>query len=174
MIDRCRLQSFGTGRGGDSEGRRLAPDNVAKRDLVLPKSFLNQDSSEEESQHAIFKRGSPVKSPLGPMPSSMLGKNPASFDQYSPSQNRPRVNVTPFSLPAITLCDPPTFLTSPPSPDMGFKFLSFQPLCESASLIICPMLRSPSNPNIQGIEPACYSRNIEIGGTLLFQPCMSL
>jgi hypothetical protein len=49
---------------------------------------------------------------------------------------------------------------------MGFQFGSFNAICERAALIICPLVGSD-----QGIEPTCYSRNVDIGGTLLFQPC---
>ncbi|TEB29302.1 chitin synthase export chaperone [Coprinellus micaceus] len=48
---------------------------------------------------------------------------------------------------------------------MGFQFGSFNAICERAALIICPLVGSD-----QGIEPTCYSRNVDIGGTLLFQP----
>ncbi|KAI0960971.1 Chitin synthase, class 7 [Taiwanofungus camphoratus] len=48
---------------------------------------------------------------------------------------------------------------------MGVKFGSFDSICQKAALVICPLLGSE-----QGIEPTCYSRNVEIGGTLIFQP----
>lgn len=48
---------------------------------------------------------------------------------------------------------------------MGFEFGSFNAICERAALIICPLVGTD-----QGIEPTCYSRNVDIGGTLLFQP----
>lgn len=48
---------------------------------------------------------------------------------------------------------------------MGLKFGSFDSLCETAALVVCPLLGSD-----QGIEPTCYSRNVDVGGTLLFQP----
>lgn len=44
-------------------------------------------------------------------------------------------------------------------------FGSFQSICETAALVICPLVQSQ-----QGVEPQCYSRNVEISSTLLFQP----
>ncbi|KAH8834073.1 chitin synthase III catalytic subunit-domain-containing protein [Flagelloscypha sp. PMI_526] len=49
---------------------------------------------------------------------------------------------------------------------MPIQFGSFQNICETASLVVCPLLGS----NNHGIEPACYSRNVELGGILFFQP----
>ncbi|OBZ79488.1 Chitin synthase export chaperone [Grifola frondosa] len=48
---------------------------------------------------------------------------------------------------------------------MGIQFGSFNGICETAALVICPLIGSE-----QGIEPSCYSRNVEISGTLIFQP----
>jgi len=48
---------------------------------------------------------------------------------------------------------------------MTIQFGSFDSVCQTAALIPCPLLGSD-----QGIEPTCYSRNVEIGGTLIFQP----
>lgn len=48
---------------------------------------------------------------------------------------------------------------------MGVEFGSFQSICETAALVICPLVGSE-----QGIEPTCYSRNVEISNTLIFQP----
>ncbi|KAI3611904.1 chitin synthase export chaperone [Moniliophthora roreri] len=48
---------------------------------------------------------------------------------------------------------------------MGIQFGSFDSLCQTAALVICPYVGSE-----QGIEPTCYSRNVDIGGTLIFQP----
>ncbi|KAG8894606.1 Chitin synthase, class 7 [Tulasnella sp. 403] len=45
------------------------------------------------------------------------------------------------------------------------KFGDFQDICETAALVICPLVQSD-----QGVEPTCYSRNVEINKTLLFQP----
>lgn len=48
---------------------------------------------------------------------------------------------------------------------MGIQFGSFNAICETAALVICPLVETS-----QGVEPTCYSRNVEIGGTLIFQP----
>jgi hypothetical protein len=49
---------------------------------------------------------------------------------------------------------------------MGVQFGSFNSICQTAALIICPLVESD-----QGIEPSCYSRNVDVAGTLIFQPC---
>jgi len=48
---------------------------------------------------------------------------------------------------------------------MGIQFGSFNGICQTAALVICPLIGSD-----QGIEPTCYSRNVDIAGTLIFQP----
>ncbi|KAF9814814.1 hypothetical protein IEO21_04922 [Rhodonia placenta] len=48
---------------------------------------------------------------------------------------------------------------------MGVQFGSFDSICQTAALVICPLIGSS-----QGIEPTCYSRNVEFSGTLIFQP----
>lgn len=48
---------------------------------------------------------------------------------------------------------------------MGVEFGSFNKICETAALVICPLVGTE-----QGIEPTCYSRNVDVGGTLIFQP----
>ncbi|KAF9017543.1 chitin synthase export chaperone [Hymenopellis radicata] len=48
---------------------------------------------------------------------------------------------------------------------MGLKFGSFDSICESAALVVCPLVGTD-----QGIVPTCYSRNVLVGGTLIFQP----
>jgi len=48
---------------------------------------------------------------------------------------------------------------------MGIEFGSFDYICQTAALVICPLIGSD-----HGIEPSCYSRNVEIGGRLFFQP----
>jgi hypothetical protein len=48
---------------------------------------------------------------------------------------------------------------------MGIQFGSFNGICQTAALVICPLIGSD-----QGIEPSCYSRNVDIAGTLIFQP----
>lgn len=50
-------------------------------------------------------------------------------------------------------------------PAMGVSFGSFDAICETAALVICPLVGTD-----QGIEPTCYSRNVDIAGTLIFQP----
>ena len=49
---------------------------------------------------------------------------------------------------------------------MGIQFGSFNGICETAALVICPLVGTD-----QGIEPLCYSRNVDVAGTLIFQPC---
>ena len=49
---------------------------------------------------------------------------------------------------------------------MGIQFGSFNGICQTAALIICPLIGSN-----QGIGSSCYSRNVNIVGTLIFQPC---
>jgi len=44
---------------------------------------------------------------------------------------------------------------------MGIQFGSFDSICETAALVICPLIGSD-----HGIEPICYSRNVEISGKL--------
>jgi len=48
---------------------------------------------------------------------------------------------------------------------MGVEFGSFNKICETAALVICPLVGTD-----HGIEPTCYSRNVDVGGTLIFQP----
>ncbi|EPS99652.1 hypothetical protein FOMPIDRAFT_1024122 [Fomitopsis schrenkii] len=48
---------------------------------------------------------------------------------------------------------------------MGVQFGSFDSICQTAALVICPLV----GPD-QGIEPTCYSRNVELTGTMIFQP----
>lgn len=52
---------------------------------------------------------------------------------------------------------------------MGLVFGSFESVCKTAALVVCPLL----GPSGQGIEPTCYSRNVQIGSSILFQPCES-
>ena len=52
------------------------------------------------------------------------------------------------------------------TPAMTIQFGSFEGICETAALVICPLVESD-----QGVEPTCYSRNVDLGGTLIFQPC---
>ncbi|KAL7414361.1 chitin synthase III catalytic subunit-domain-containing protein [Mrakia frigida] len=48
---------------------------------------------------------------------------------------------------------------------MAFKFGSFDSICGQGALPVCPLLGTS-----QGIEPGCYSRNVDLGGTIIFQP----
>lgn len=48
---------------------------------------------------------------------------------------------------------------------MSVEFGSFNKICQTAALVICPLVGTD-----QGIEPVCYSRNVDVGGTLIFQP----
>ncbi|KAF8649570.1 hypothetical protein AX16_005732 [Volvariella volvacea WC 439] len=48
---------------------------------------------------------------------------------------------------------------------MAIEFGSFNGICETAALVVCPLVGTD-----QGIEPTCYSRNVDVGGTLIFQP----
>ncbi|GAA5967011.1 hypothetical protein JCM3765_003680 [Sporobolomyces pararoseus] len=50
-----------------------------------------------------------------------------------------------------------------------FSFGSYDWICNRAALIVCPLLGSTD----YGIEPVCYSRNVEFGKTLVFQPATS-
>ncbi|MBW0510438.1 hypothetical protein O181_050153 [Austropuccinia psidii MF-1] len=52
---------------------------------------------------------------------------------------------------------------------MGFSFGDFNSICSSAALIVCPLLGSS---NGIGLQPTCYARNVEINGTVLFQPAV--
>ncbi|GAA6021583.1 hypothetical protein JCM11491_000265 [Sporobolomyces phaffii] len=51
----------------------------------------------------------------------------------------------------------------------AFSFGSYDWVCNRAALIVCPLLGETS----YGIEPVCYSRNVEFGKTLVFQPATS-
>jgi len=48
---------------------------------------------------------------------------------------------------------------------MTIAFGSFTGICQQAAFIICPLVGAS-----QGTEPTCYSRNVQIGRTLIFQP----
>ncbi|TFY78979.1 hypothetical protein EWM64_g5033 [Hericium alpestre] len=48
---------------------------------------------------------------------------------------------------------------------MGVQFGSFDKICQTAAMVVCPLVGSD-----QGIEPTCYSRNVDVAGTLIFQP----
>ncbi|ORX53938.1 hypothetical protein DM01DRAFT_1335789 [Hesseltinella vesiculosa] len=46
-----------------------------------------------------------------------------------------------------------------------FGAFSFEGICRTVALSLCPMLGQ-----YDGIEPVCYSRNVDLGGNLIFQP----
>ncbi|CAE6426227.1 unnamed protein product [Rhizoctonia solani] len=46
------------------------------------------------------------------------------------------------------------------------KFGSFDSMCSSAALVVCPILGE------YGLEPECYSRNVMLGSYVLFQPAV--
>ncbi|KAF9331508.1 Chitin synthase, class 7 [Podila minutissima] len=51
------------------------------------------------------------------------------------------------------------------APDLKFAFGNFNYICSTVSLTLCPLVGGPD-----GIEPVCYSRNVRIADTLIFQP----
>ncbi|GAA5867797.1 hypothetical protein JCM3774_005855 [Rhodotorula dairenensis] len=55
------------------------------------------------------------------------------------------------------------------SSNASLTFGSYDWICSRGALIVCPLLGSTS----YGIEPECYSRNVQFGRTLVFQPATS-
>ncbi|GAA5914674.1 hypothetical protein JCM5296_001976 [Sporobolomyces johnsonii] len=53
--------------------------------------------------------------------------------------------------------------------NVSFSFGNYDWVCNRAALIVCPLLGTTD----YGIEPVCYSRNVEFGRTLVFQPATS-
>ena len=53
--------------------------------------------------------------------------------------------------------------------DLDFAFGNFNYICSRVSLTLCPLVG-----DADGIEPLCYSRNVKLVNTLIFQPCKSL
>ncbi|KAI7862111.1 chitin synthase III catalytic subunit [Spinellus fusiger] len=51
--------------------------------------------------------------------------------------------------------------------DIAFKFeaFSFNGICHTVALSLCPLIGQ-----FDGIEPVCYSRNVDLAGNLIFQP----
>jgi len=49
--------------------------------------------------------------------------------------------------------------------EFAFNFGKFDGVCNTVTLTLCPLIGKPD-----GIEPLCYSRNVEVAGTLIFQP----
>lgn len=52
----------------------------------------------------------------------------------------------------------------------SLAFGKYEWICSRGALIVCPLLGETD----YGIEPVCYSRNVEFGRTLVFQPGPSL
>ncbi|KAI7856200.1 chitin synthase III catalytic subunit [Circinella umbellata] len=48
---------------------------------------------------------------------------------------------------------------------VNFQFFKFDGVCQSVALTLCPLIGKSD-----GIEPLCYSRNVEFAGMLIFQP----
>ncbi|CEG69515.1 hypothetical protein RMATCC62417_05577 [Rhizopus microsporus] len=46
-----------------------------------------------------------------------------------------------------------------------FESFSFNGICQTVALSLCPLIGQPN-----GIEPVCYSRNIDLAGNIVFQP----
>ncbi|OZJ04051.1 hypothetical protein BZG36_03567 [Bifiguratus adelaidae] len=53
--------------------------------------------------------------------------------------------------------------------DFNFQFLQFDGVCSTVALTLCPLIGK-----YDGIEPTCYSRNVDFAGTLIFQPDASV
>lgn len=51
--------------------------------------------------------------------------------------------------------------------DITYEFgaFSFDGICRTVALSLCPLIGQND-----GIEPVCYSRNVDLGGNLIFQP----
>jgi hypothetical protein len=47
----------------------------------------------------------------------------------------------------------------------AFEFGNFDYICEHAALTVCPLLGTEL-----GIMPTCYSRNVQLGSQIIFQP----
>ncbi|KAH8556066.1 chitin synthase III catalytic subunit [Umbelopsis sp. PMI_123] len=47
----------------------------------------------------------------------------------------------------------------------SFQAFSFNGICQTVALSLCPLIGK-----YDGIEPVCYSRNVDLAGTLIFQP----
>jgi hypothetical protein len=51
----------------------------------------------------------------------------------------------------------------------SLSFGSYDWICSNAALVVCPLVGSTTSGGY-GIAPVCYSRNVELGKTLIFQP----
>jgi hypothetical protein len=47
----------------------------------------------------------------------------------------------------------------------NFVYMNFDKFCSQAPLLVCPLVGPPG-----GIEPKCFSRTIELGSFLIFEP----
>ncbi|ORZ02564.1 chitin synthase III catalytic subunit-domain-containing protein [Syncephalastrum racemosum] len=47
----------------------------------------------------------------------------------------------------------------------SFEAFKFDGICQTVALPLCPLMGSTD-----GVEPVCYSRNVDLGGNLVFQP----
>ncbi|GAB5586405.1 Chitin synthase [Umbelopsis nana] len=47
----------------------------------------------------------------------------------------------------------------------SFQAFKFDGICQTVALSLCPLIGK-----YDGIEPVCYSRNVDLAGTLIFQP----
>lgn len=48
----------------------------------------------------------------------------------------------------------------------SFEALKFNGICRTIAISLCPLIGQTD-----GIEPVCYSRNVELSGNIIFQPC---
>lgn len=48
---------------------------------------------------------------------------------------------------------------------LNFQLFKFDEVCQNIALTLCPLIGK-----YDGIEPLCYSRNVEFAGMLVFQP----
>lgn len=48
----------------------------------------------------------------------------------------------------------------------SFEALNFNGICKTIAISLCPLIGQTD-----GIEPVCYSRNVELSGNIIFQPC---
>jgi hypothetical protein len=46
-----------------------------------------------------------------------------------------------------------------------FQLFKFDGICQTVALTLCPLMGK-----FDGIEPICYSRNVEVANLLVFQP----
>ncbi|KAI9279194.1 chitin synthase III catalytic subunit [Sporodiniella umbellata] len=52
-----------------------------------------------------------------------------------------------------------------PAVTYSFDALTFNGICKTIAISLCPMIGQ-----YNGIEPVCYSRNVELSGNIIFQP----